>query len=84
MTALPPSLSTELSPPSEGQLPAVGWGTANYGYNLTSEQFQYYGSDNIWRSIVGSAQTGVSLIIEGTTAKLMVAGIGSISLGTLS
>ena len=74
----------ELSPPSEGQLPAVGWGTANYGYNLTSEQFQYYGSDNIWRSIVGSAQTGVSLIIEGTTAKLMVAGIGSISLGTLS
>jgi hypothetical protein len=61
-----------------------GWSTSNQVYYSPTEQLQIFGSDNIWRSLVGSATTGVSIIIDGTTAKLNVAGVGSVSLGTLS
>ena len=72
-----------VSPTNPPQFP-VGWGTANQCYYQPTNQLQIYGSDSIWRSLVGSATTGVEFIIDGTTAKLNVAGVGSISLGTLS
>ena len=62
----------------------TGWGTSNQCYFQQTNQLQIYGSDSIWRSLVGSATTGVEFIIDGTTAKLNVIGVGSISLGTLS
>ena len=63
---------------------AVGWATSNQCYFPSTNQLQIYGADSIWRSLVGSATTGVEFIIDGTTAKLNVIGVGSISLGTLS
>tara|TARA_A100000164_G_scaffold381005_1_gene430743 strand:+ start:5284 stop:7998 length:2715 start_codon:yes stop_codon:yes gene_type:complete len=63
---------------------AVGWSTANLGYYLPTNQFQHFASDGTWRTQVSSATTGVELIVNGTTAILNVAGIGSITLGTLS
>ena len=61
-----------------------GWSTSNMIYYNPSNQIQVFGSDSIWRSLVGSATTGIEFIIDGTTAKLNVIGVGSISLGTLS
>ena len=62
----------------------VGWNTSNVVYYLPTDQFQHRSSAGNWISQVGSATTGVEIIIDGTTAILNVAGIGSISLGTLS
>ena len=62
----------------------VGWNTSNVVYYLPTDQFQHRSSAGKWISQVGSATTGVEIIIDGTTAILNVAGIGSISLGTLS
>ena len=67
-------------PPSE----PVGWNTSNVVYNNSVNQFQYRTSDGKWKTKVSTAQTGTEIIIDGTTAILNVAGIGSISLGTLS
>ena len=62
----------------------VGWNTSNVVYYTPTNQFQHRTSSGSWISHIGSATTGVEIIIEGTTAKLHVAGIGSVSLGTLS
>ena len=62
----------------------VGWNTSNVVYYLPTDQFQHRTAAGTWISHVGSATTGVEFIINGTTAILNVAGIGSISLGTLS
>ena len=62
----------------------VGWNTSNVVYYTPTNQFQHRTSTGSWISHIGSATTGVEIIIEGTTAKLHVAGIGSVSLGTLS
>ena len=62
----------------------VGWNTSNVVYYLPTDQFQHRSSAGNWISHVGSATTGVEIIIDGTTAILNVAGIGSVSLGTLS
>ena len=62
----------------------VGWNTSNVVYYTPTNQFQHRTSSGSWISHIGSATTGVEIIIEGTTAKLHVAGIGSESLGTLS
>jgi hypothetical protein len=70
--------------PSQPAEEAVGWNTSNVVYNMSVNQFQYRRSDSTWATQVSSAQTGTELIINGTTAILNVAGIGSISLGTLS
>ena len=75
--------SNGVSPTNPPQFP-VGWSTSNQCYFEPTNQLQIFGSDNIWRSLVGSATTGIEFIIDGTTAKLNVAGVGSISLGTLS
>ena len=61
-----------------------GWSTSNMIYYNPTNQIQVFGNDSLWRSLVGSATTGVEFIIDGTTAKLNVIGVGSISLGTLS
>ena len=70
--------------PSQPAEEAVGWNTSNVVYNSSVNQFQYRTSDSKWKTQVSSAQTGTELIINGTTAILNVAGVGSISLGTLS
>ena len=70
--------------PNEPPAEPVGWNTSNVVYNTTVNQFQYRTSDSKWKTQVSTAQTGTEIIINGTTAILNVAGIGSISLGTLS
>ena len=70
--------------PSEPKEEAVGWGTANLVYYSPTNQFQHKATTGEWISHVGSATTGVEIIINGTTAILNVAGIGSVSLGTLT
>ena len=62
----------------------VGWNTSNVVYNTGVDQFQYRTTLGKWKTQVSTAQTGTEIIINGTTAILNVAGIGSISLGTLS
>ena len=62
----------------------VGWNTSNVVYNTGVDQFQYRTTLGKWKTQVSTAQTGTEIIIDGTTAILNVAGIGSISLGTLS
>ena len=62
----------------------VGWNTSNVIYYTPTNQFQHRTAEGSWISQVGSATTGVEIIIDGTTAILNVAGIGSVSLGTLS
>jgi len=62
----------------------VGWNTSNVVYYQPTNQFQHRTTDGKWISHVGSATTGVEIIIDGTTAILNVAGIGSVSLGTLT
>ena len=57
-----------------------GWTTSNLVYNIPNNQFQVFGSDNIWRSLVGSATTGISLIVSGSNVIINVAGVGSVSL----
>ena len=70
--------------PDEPKEEPVGWGTANLVYYSPTNQFQHKATTGEWISHVGSATTGVEIIINGTTAILNVAGIGSVSLGTLT
>ena len=70
-------------PENPPELPP-GWGTSNQCYYQPTDQLQIKGSDTIWRSLVGSAYTGVSIDIDtlSTPKKVsfIVAGIGSTSL----
>ena len=61
----------------------VGWSTSNLVYNTQYEQFQVFGGDNIWRSLVGSATSGISMSVSGSTLTITVDGVGSVNL-TLS
>ena len=68
----------------------VGWSTSNQCFahhsdnGLNVNQLQIYGGDSIWRSLVGSAYTGVQIDIDtlSTPKKISfnVAGIGSATL----
>lgn len=61
----------------------VGWSTSNLVYNTQYEQYQVFGGDNIWRSLVGSATSGISMSVSGSTLTITVDGVGSVNL-TLS
>ena len=61
----------------------VGWSTSNLVYNTQYEQFQVFGGDNLWRSLVGSATSGISMSVSGSTLTITVDGVGSVNL-TLS
>ncbi len=74
---------TDIVPDKPTQEP-VGWGTANVVYYTPTNQFQHRTTNGTWVSQVGSATTGVEIIVNGTTAILNVAGIGSVTLGTLT
>ena len=57
-----------------------GWSTSNLVYNIQHEQFQVFGGDNIWRSLVGSATSGISMSVNGSTLTITVTGVGSVDL----
>tara|TARA_B100000965_G_scaffold186621_2_gene155703 strand:- start:2661 stop:5477 length:2817 start_codon:yes stop_codon:yes gene_type:complete len=57
-----------------------GWSTSNMIYYRPTDQVQVYGSDSVWRSLVGSATTGVSIIVNGSNLSIDVAGVGSATL----
>lgn len=68
-----------LSPTNPPNAP-VGWSTSNLVYNTQYEQFQVYGDDDIWRSLVGSATSGISMSVSGSTLTITVDGVGSVNL----
>ena len=62
-----------LSPPS------AGWTTSNMVYHAGHKQMQVFDGTK-WDSLVGSATSGCSLIVNGSNVIINVAGVGSVSL----